>query len=993
MAATETRAAGQRPGGGGRRRRRPRRSATMPRRDPRDALLGLVRAAARRASRSRSPSSSARSRSGSPAARSGTTTSGSGGQAGGARRGVGRALGVLGIALACDGARRRSRLRPPDLPRRALRSGNCPGTVLAPAAGCVSTLAPLMFEIGSSLREARTAAGPRLRGDGGAHEGAREVPAAPRGRAVRPASRAHVHEGLPAASTRTRSGSTAGSTSTSTTRATSPATRRERQPRLPRSPSPQPPAAARAARVAHGRGRARRDPRRHGARDRRLALRRPRRPAGRGDQRRAASVAATSGAKATQRQVTLSVRAVRGPSFMEVRAGTAASKPLYTGTLERGQFQRFTRKSLYLAVDTSRQRRRQGQRAARRASARLRAEGHQDHGRVRVSRPRAAIVVTGSELVRGERTDRNGPFYAREALSLGLVPGRIAIVGDDPDDLEAALRAASAAPTSASSRAGSGRPTTTARSSSSRASRAPRSGSTTELERQIEGVSRSVAERLGRPYADFAAGVTKQATVPEGAVVIGIAGTAPGLVLDGERVRLRRAPGPAGRAAAALARGRRERAACSAVLARTSPPGRRVLRFFGASESAVARALAEAGGDGDGVEATICARDFEIHVDLVVEPGAEERADELAAALRAPLERYLFSEDERTVAEIVLELCRERGLRLATAESCTGGLVAARLTDIPGASDVVRGRRRRLRERREGRRSSACPRQLIAAHGAVSAEVAAAMAAGVRGAARRRRRDRGDGRGRAGRRHRGEAGRPRLPPRLGARGTSEATSSRFPGDRAAIRTRADRRGAPPRPAPSDTESARSRVTPAASVGGDDRLRLFLALQLPADVLDVVERLAGDGISSGVGVVPREHLHVTLAFLGARPGRELPAIVDALRDAASTASASSRSSPSRWRETRSVGMVVLDDPTGERDRARRAAPRAARGARRLPAGGAPVAPAPHRAALPGAPAARPAAARRREHSFRPVLLLTYLDCTRPEPGTRCSNASR
>ena len=58
-----------------------------------------------------------------------------------------------------------------------------------------------------------------------------------------------------------------------------------------------------------------------------------------------------------------------------------------------------------------------------------------------MSRPRAAIVVTGSELVRGERTDRNGPFYAREALSLGLTPERIVIVGDDPGDLEAALRA------------------------------------------------------------------------------------------------------------------------------------------------------------------------------------------------------------------------------------------------------------------------------------------------------------------------------------------------------------------------------------------------------------------------------------------------------------------------------------------------------------------------------------------------------------------------
>ena len=63
----------------------------------------------------------------------------------------------------------------------------------------------------------------------------------------------------------------------------------------------------------------------------------------------------------------------------------------------------------------------------------------------------------------------------------------------------------------------------------------------------------------------------------------------------------------------------------------------------------------------------------------------------IAAALRAPLERFLFSEDERSIAEIVLELCRTRGLRLATAESCTGGMVAARLTDVPGSSDVVLG--------------------------------------------------------------------------------------------------------------------------------------------------------------------------------------------------------------------------------------------------------------------------------------------------------------
>ena len=92
------------------------------------------------------------------------------------------------------------------------------------------------------------------------------------------------------------------------------------------------------------------------------------------------------------------------------------------------------------------------------------------------------------------------------------------------------------------------------------------------------------------------------------------------------------------------------------LLARTRPPGRHVLRLFGVSESAVARALEEAGGDGDGVEATICAREFEIHVDLVVEPGAEERAEALEAGLAERLERWLFARDERRVEELVLSL-------------------------------------------------------------------------------------------------------------------------------------------------------------------------------------------------------------------------------------------------------------------------------------------------------------------------------------------------
>jgi 2'-5' RNA ligase len=101
------------------------------------------------------------------------------------------------------------------------------------------------------------------------------------------------------------------------------------------------------------------------------------------------------------------------------------------------------------------------------------------------------------------------------------------------------------------------------------------------------------------------------------------------------------------------------------------------------------------------------------------------------------------------------------------------------------------------------------------------------------------------------------------------------------------------------------------MTSAASVGGDERLRLFLALRLPDEVLDEIEGWQRAQLPN-VRRVPREHLHVTLVFLGHRPAGELESIVGALRDAAAAASGEIRLSPVRYRETRSVGMLVLDD---------------------------------------------------------------------------------
>ena len=347
-----------------------------------------------------------------------------------------------------------------------------------------------------------------------------------------------------------------------------------------------------------------------------------------------------------------------------------------------------------------------------------------------MNRPRAAIVATGSELVRGERQDLNGPYFAREALSLGLQPARITIVGDDPEELEAVLRESVAEADLCLVSGGLG-PTHDDRTVEVVARVVGRPLVVdADLEERIESFSRSVAERLRRPYADFAAGVRKQATIPDGAVVLGLAGTAPGLVVEHASGAVVVLPGPPGELRrlwpSALASEPVRR-----VLDGAQAPGRRVLRFYGAGESAVAQALADAGGDGDGVEVTICARDFEIHVDLVVEPGAAARAALLAERLREPLARYLFTEDERSVQEIVLDLCRARGLTLATAESCTGGLVAARLTDVPGASDVFRGAVVAYADAVK-QSELGVPAALLAEHGAVSAPVAAAMAAGCR---------------------------------------------------------------------------------------------------------------------------------------------------------------------------------------------------------------------------------------------------------------------
>jgi nicotinamide-nucleotide amidase len=325
--------------------------------------------------------------------------------------------------------------------------------------------------------------------------------------------------------------------------------------------------------------------------------------------------------------------------------------------------------------------------------------------------------------------DENGPFLARELSSRGVAPEQISVIGDRPEQLEAALRDALELDLVVTS--GGLGPTHDDRTIELLASAAGRELRVDEeLEREIEGVVRGLAERFRRPYAEFEAGVRKQATLPEGGISLGLAGTAPGVLLQTGSGLAIALPGPPGELQR-IWRTALERPELQAVFARVNNPAHRILRFFGLPESAVAGVVAQAGGETDGLEVTICAHDLEVQVDLVIPPGGESQAERVAAALREAHPRALFTEDGQAIEAIVLDLARGRGLTIGAAESCTGGLVSARLTSVPGSSDVFAGGLVTYEDRLKVD-VLGVPSDLLERHGAVSAETAAAMAGGAR---------------------------------------------------------------------------------------------------------------------------------------------------------------------------------------------------------------------------------------------------------------------
>ncbi len=325
--------------------------------------------------------------------------------------------------------------------------------------------------------------------------------------------------------------------------------------------------------------------------------------------------------------------------------------------------------------------------------------------------------------------DENGPFLARELSSRGVEPERISVIGDRPERLEAALRGALELDLVVIS--GGLGPTHDDRTIELLARAASREVRVDPaLESEIEGVVRGLAERFRRPYDEFEAGVRKQATLPEGGISLGLAGTAPGVLLQTGSALAIALPGPPGELQR-IWRAALERPELQEVFARANNPANHILRFFGLPESAIAGVVAQAGGEAEGLEVTICAHDLEVQVDLVIPPGSEAQADRVTQALRAAHQRALFAEDEQAVEAIVLNAAREKGLTISAAESCTGGLVSARLTSIPGSSDVFVGGLVAYDDRLKLDGLNV-PAEMLERHGAVSAETAAAMAAGAR---------------------------------------------------------------------------------------------------------------------------------------------------------------------------------------------------------------------------------------------------------------------
>jgi nicotinamide-nucleotide amidase len=348
---------------------------------------------------------------------------------------------------------------------------------------------------------------------------------------------------------------------------------------------------------------------------------------------------------------------------------------------------------------------------------------------------RAGIVVTGTEVLTGRVADRNGPWLSERLRELGVDHAYTLVVGDRREDMDEALRFLAARGADVLITSGGLGPTAddlTAEVVGAFAGRAMVLDDA--LEERIAEILRGLMSRW--PDLDseaIRASNRKQAVVPEGATVLEPVGTAPGLVvaIDGGPTVVV-LPGPP-RELHAMWPAAVATEAFRAALAGAVELRQRTLRLFGIPESEIAETLrlAEDAHGLDGLEITTCLRRGEVEVVTRFAPAAAPLYERFVETVRERHAGTLFSEDGRTVDEQVAELLRSRGLTIATAESCTGGLMAGRLTELPGSSDYVLGGLVVYSNAAKVQLAGVDP-SLIERFGAVSVEVAEALADGAR---------------------------------------------------------------------------------------------------------------------------------------------------------------------------------------------------------------------------------------------------------------------
>ncbi len=338
----------------------------------------------------------------------------------------------------------------------------------------------------------------------------------------------------------------------------------------------------------------------------------------------------------------------------------------------------------------------------------------------------AEIVAIGDELLHGGALDTNSKYIARELEQLGVVVRRFSVVGDDPAQLRGALDEACGRADVVLATGGLG-PTLDDRT---RDVVAELLGQPLRFDEASWQQILAWFARFDRPCPDSN---RRQAELPSTAeALINAVGTAPGFVAKIRRASLFAMPGVPREMKVML---RDEVFPRLRSLGGLTPTAHHLLRVLGPSEAMLGERLAEFMQPASNPQVGITASGGMLTVRIVGVAATSHEASALceqtAAVLRPRLGDWLFAEGEGELPEIVLSRLRETGSTVAFAESCTGGLCAARLTDCAGSSAALQGGVVAYSNDAK-RQLLGVPGELLELHGAVSEPVAAAMAAGAR---------------------------------------------------------------------------------------------------------------------------------------------------------------------------------------------------------------------------------------------------------------------